>query len=93
MSDALDVLLSSKYIGPQNRYHIARNLGWDVAMDSGFTAALAQSLGLTSAGLIDTIAEVSGLRLNTTDIIMGSWSRLYDTEGEAVQAAHTLLGL
>lgn len=92
-SAALDVLLSYKYIGPQNRYHIARNLGWDVGMDSGFTAALAQSLGLTSAELMGSIAEVAGMRMNTTDIIMGMWSRLHDTEGEAIQAAHALLGL
>lgn len=93
LEEALAELLTYPYIGNQNRYHIARNLGWDVAMTGGFSGALAASLNTTSESLVGALAKAAGKRLNTTDIILGSWSRLpcHSTQEDCIQRTRALL--
>lgn len=91
----LDEVQEFKGIGPDNRYHVARNLGWNVPNHSGFTRALAEDLRTDCDTLMGYISKVSGFRISTTDIIIGIWSRLPDHESdqECIERFRLLIGL
>lgn len=91
--EVLATLCTLPYIGPRNRFHITRNMGWDTPMYSGFTEALAESLGTDCETLMSALAKVAERRVNTTDIVIGMWSRLHSTEEGCIDRVHALLGL
>lgn len=91
----LDELAGFRGIGRESRYQIARNLGWDLPTHSGFTKALAENLRTDCNTLMTYLARAAGLRVSTTDIIMGLWSRLplHGSAQKAVERFRGLIGL
>lgn len=62
------------WVGANNRYHLARNLGWDVAVKTGPVPRLAAYLETTPDELCETIAEGTGERVRTVDLVLWNWS-------------------
>jgi hypothetical protein len=54
---------------------------------------LAESLGTDCETLMSALAKAAERRVNTTDIVIGMWSRLHATEEECIERVHALLGL
>lgn len=91
----LDEVQEFKGIGPDNRYHVARNLGWNVPTHGGFTRALADNLQTDCDTLMTYIARASGLKLSTTDTVIGLWRRLecHESDQHCIERFRILIGL
>lgn len=61
------------FVGANNRYHLARNLGWDVVVRSGPVVRLAAYLLTTSEDLCAAIAAETGERMRTVDLVLWYW--------------------
>lgn len=61
------------YVGATNRYHLARNLGWDVVVRSGPVPRLAAYLLTTPEELCARIAAETGERIRTVDLVLWNW--------------------
>lgn len=90
---ALDEVGGYPGIGPDSRYHLVRDLGWDVATHIGFTKALAESLRTDPDTLMEYLARESKLRVSTIDSVVWRWSCLYSTQREGAERFRTLIGL
>lgn len=70
---ALDVLVwceSLPWIGPITKYHLAKNLGADVAKPDRWLVRLADAEGETVADLCERLARESGDRIATVDVVL-----------------------
>ncbi len=61
------------FVGANNRYHLARNLGWDVVVKTGPVVRLSAYLETTSEVLCERIAEEQGERVRTVDLVLWYW--------------------
>lgn len=61
------------FIGANNRYQLARNLGWDVVVKTGAVPRLAAFLETTSEALCERIAAETGERVRTVDLVLWNW--------------------
>lgn len=61
------------WVGPTNRYHLARNLGWDVVVRTGAVPRLAGFLETTPEALCARIAADTGERIRTVDLVLWNW--------------------
>lgn len=61
------------FVGANNRYHLARNLGWDVVVKTGPVPRLAAYLETTSEALCERIAAETGERIRTVDLVLWNW--------------------
>ncbi|HYF92680.1 MAG TPA: hypothetical protein VD969_10535 [Symbiobacteriaceae bacterium] len=61
------------FVGANNRYHLARNLGWDVVVRTGPVPRLAAYLETTPEALCERIAGETGERVRTVDLVLWYW--------------------
>jgi hypothetical protein len=73
LKQVLARLSTLPFVGPNNRYHLARNLGWDVVVTTGPVVRLAGFLETTSEELCARIAEETGERIRTVDLGLWYW--------------------
>lgn len=73
VKEALARLSTLPWVGPNNRYHLARNLGWDVVVKTGPVPRLAAYLNTASEQLCQTIATETGERVRTVDLVLWYW--------------------
>ena len=87
-SAKLEFLQSLPWIGPVTRYHLAKNLGADVAKPDVHMERLARRDGTTTRTLCKRLARQTGYRVATIDSIL--WracadgllkSRVYEADG------------
>lgn len=71
------------WVGPNNRYHLARNLGWDVIVTNGPVPRFAAMLELNAEELCAGIAAETGERLRTVDLVLWHWGN--DVGDEAMR--------
>jgi hypothetical protein len=76
------------FVGANNRYHLARNLGWDVIVKNGPVPRLAGMLHTTAEQLCEGIAAETGERLRVVDLVLWQWGN--DVGDEAM---HRMAGL
>ncbi len=74
------------FVGPTNRYHLARNLGWDVVVKNGPVPRLAGRLDTTPEQLCGAISDQTGERLRVVDLVLWSWGNAVG-EGEVERMA------
>lgn len=88
--ERLDYLETLPWIGPVTKYHLARNLGIDVAKPDRHLVRLAEHFGLRIDGVVDPkeddimsvqemcgrISDVTGERMGTIDLILWRFSTL-----------------
>lgn len=73
-SEALDYLQTYPYIGPITRYHLARNLGFDVVKPDRHLVRLARALDYGSPdALVSEIAKLTGERKGFIDYVLWRW--------------------
>jgi 3-methyladenine DNA glycosylase/8-oxoguanine DNA glycosylase len=70
---ALAKLTTLPWVGPNNKYHLARNLGWDTVVKQGPVARLAAYLETTPDELCERIAAETGERARTVDLVLWHW--------------------
>ncbi len=74
-------------IGSTNRYHMARNLGWDTPVIGGFTGYLADQLGCAPEDLVQAIGRLAKRRTGTVDYILWAWAdKLFESPDDAVKS-------
>jgi hypothetical protein len=73
LKQVLAKLSTLPFVGANNRYHLARNLGWDVVVKTGPVVRLAGFLETTSEDLCERIAEETGERIRTVDLVLWNW--------------------
>lgn len=73
VKEALAWLTTLPWVGANNRYHLARNLGWDVVVRTGPVVRLAAYLERSSEELCETIALEAGERIRTVDLVLWYW--------------------
>lgn len=61
------------WVGSTNRYHLARNLGWDVVVRTGAVPRLAGLLETTPEALCARIVAHTGERIRTVDLVLWNW--------------------
>lgn len=66
-------LLTLPLIGPNNSFHLARNLGWDVAVRTGPVARLAARLGQDPQAFCAAIAADVGEPVRVVDLVLWQW--------------------
>jgi 3-methyladenine DNA glycosylase Tag len=71
--EALAQLTTLPFVGANNKYHLARNLGWDVVVKTGPVPRLAAYLETTAEQLCETIANQTGERVRTVDLVLWNW--------------------
>ncbi len=71
--EVLAWMVTLPFVGANNRYHLARNLGWDVVVRSGPVVRLAAYLLTTSEDLCGAIAAETGERIRTVDLVLWYW--------------------
>lgn len=71
--EVLAWLKTLPWVGENNRYHLARNLGWDVVVRTGPVVRLATYLLTTSDSLCGRIATETGERIRTVDLVLWYW--------------------
>jgi hypothetical protein len=72
-AEALAKLTTLPWVGPNNKYHLARNLGWDVVVKQGPVVRLAAYLEMTAEELCGRIAGEAGERVRTVDLVLWHW--------------------
>lgn len=76
--DPINELQRFPYIGPVTAWHLAKNLGFDVAKPDRHLARISRRLGYQSAWqLCDSIAAVTGETVKVIDLIL--WRYLADS--------------
>lgn len=73
-SEALAWMQTLPWVGPVSRYHLARNLGWDVVVRSGPVVRLAACLGCTPDELVHETAARVGERIRVVDLVLWNWA-------------------
>ncbi|HYG59631.1 MAG TPA: hypothetical protein VD902_16325 [Symbiobacteriaceae bacterium] len=73
LKEALARLSMLPFVGATNRYHLARNLGWDVVVKTGSVPRLAAYLETTAEALCEAIATETGERIRTVDLVLWYW--------------------
>lgn len=73
VKQVLAQLITLPFVGANNRYHLARNLGWDVVVKTGPVVRLAAYLLTTSEDLCERIAGETGERVRTVDLVLWYW--------------------
>lgn len=73
LAEVLAWMASLPFIGPNNRYHLARNLGWDVVVRNGPVPRLAGLLGTSADLLCGAISDATGERLRVVDLVLWQW--------------------
>lgn len=73
VKEVLAYLQTLPWVGPTSRYHLARNLGWDVVVQTGPVPRLAAFLGRTPEELVTTTARTVGERVRTVDLVLWNW--------------------
>ncbi|MFZ5825235.1 MAG: hypothetical protein ACOY94_13045 [Bacillota bacterium] len=81
VKEVLAYLQTLPWVGEKSRYHLARNLGWDVVVKTGPVPRLAAFLQTTPEALVEATAREVGERLRTVDLVIWNW-------GHQVGAAH-----
>lgn len=71
--EALAQLTTLPFVGPSNKYHLARNLGWDVVTQTGPVTRLAAYLETTPEELCQRIGALVGERGRTVDLVLWHW--------------------
>ncbi|HWI51297.1 MAG TPA: hypothetical protein VNT01_04070 [Symbiobacteriaceae bacterium] len=66
-------LATLPFVGANNRYHLARDLGYDVVVKTGPVPRLAAYLETTSEALCERIAAEQGERVRTVDLVLWNW--------------------
>jgi hypothetical protein len=80
---ALAWLGTLPWVGPNNRHHLARNLGWDTIVTNGPVPRFAAMLQLSSEELCAGIAAETGERIRTVDLLLWHWGN--DVGDEAMR--------
>jgi endonuclease III len=70
---AIVYLESFPFIGKVTRYHLARNIGFDVVKPDRHLVRLAEAFETTPDDLVDRIAESTGLRRGFIDFVLWQW--------------------
>jgi hypothetical protein len=73
VKEVLAWLETLPFVGAQNKYHLARNLGWDVVVRTGPVPRLAAYLETTPDELCGQIAAATGERIRTVDLVLWYW--------------------
>lgn len=74
VGEALEYFHSYPYIGNVTKYHLARNVGFDVAKPDRHLIRLAKILGYDSPGeLVAEIAELTGEKKGFVDYVLWLW--------------------
>lgn len=73
LKEALAKFSTLPFVGANNRYHLARNLGWDVVVRTGPVPRLAAYLQTTAEELCAAIAAETGERIRTVDLVLWNW--------------------
>jgi hypothetical protein len=73
VKQVLAQLATLPFVGANNRYHLARNLGWDVVVRTGPVPRLAAYLETTPEALCERIADEVGERVRTVDLVLWNW--------------------
>lgn len=71
--EALARVATLPYVGATNKYHLLRNLGWDVVVRTGPVTRLAAYLALSAEALCGQIAAQTGERIRTVDLVLWYW--------------------
>jgi hypothetical protein len=75
--DTIDSMTGLGFIGPKTKYHLARNLGFDVAKPDRWLCRIAEKLGWESVdSMCDYLANKHGLKVKEIDIIL--WKYVSD---------------
>ncbi|HWI60846.1 MAG TPA: hypothetical protein VNT75_03310 [Symbiobacteriaceae bacterium] len=80
------------FVGANNRYHLARNLGWDVVVKTGPVPRLAAFLETTPEALCERIASETGERVRTVDLVLWNWGhQVGDTDMKEMASLFKLI--
>jgi len=75
--DGLNELQQLPFIGPITRYHLAKNLGLDVVKPDRHLVRMARAAGFDEPeAMCRVIAEVTGDRLGTVDVVLWRFATL-----------------
>lgn len=66
----IDYLKSLPHIGDITKYHLAKNLGFDIAKPDRHLQRIATSYGLDTFSLCKKLADETGYRIATVDLII-----------------------
>lgn len=69
-ADLIEFCGSLPWVGPVTKYHLAKNLGADVAKPDVHLNRLAEPEGVTAQELCDRLAQGTGYRAATIDLIL-----------------------
>lgn len=72
----LEVLREFPYIGPITQYHLARNIGLDVAKPDRHLVRISEATGRTVQGLCEEIAKATGERVGAVDVVLFRYASL-----------------
>lgn len=68
--DKLAFLISLPWVGEITKYHLAKNLGADIAKPDRHLVRIARRYGTTSQSLCEKLAKETGYRIATVDLII-----------------------
>lgn len=73
VKELLAYLQTLPWVGERSRYHLARNLGWDVVVKTGPVPRLAAFLQTSPDDLVAATAQEVGERVRTVDLVLWNW--------------------
>lgn len=73
VEEALAFMQTLPWVGANSKYHLARNLGWDVVVRTGPVPRLAAYLLTTPDDLVARTAQAVGERIRTVDMVLWNW--------------------
>lgn len=80
-NELLNCLECLPFVGPITKYHLARNLGVDVAKPDRHMTRLAQEIGYTDVQeMCETIANARGERVGVVDVVLWRYINLVGWE-------------
>ena len=75
--EGVDFIRTLAFMGPATSYHLAKNIGLDVAKPDRHLVRIAKSAGCFSPGdLCDTIAQQTGDKVSVIDIVLWRYATL-----------------
>lgn len=74
VKEAVKWLMTLPWVGPNNRYHLARNLGFDCCVRTGPVPRIAAYLNMEADELCAEIADLTGERIRTVDLAIWQWA-------------------